>query len=887
MDAKPDYKPPANRRETLDPDDLLTKSTSYNTGSRPNSLTHPTKSEGSSLLSKLMGSYLDPSPAAIEQFFANHVEYTLARSAWNMDNFGAYESTSYTIRDRLIEYWNDTQNKFHASKTKMIYYFSIEFLLGRSLQNAMLNLNMEAPYKEALLNLGYKLESLYDEEIDAALGNGGLGRLAACFLDSLATMNLPAWGYGIRYEYGMFKQGIHDAQQTEMPDFWLGKGIPLEIPRRDIKYIIRLYGETQYYVNGFGETKWRWVGGKTVYAMAYDIPIPGYGTVNTINLRLWSSVPVTQFDLEQFNKGDYYESLRQRQETENITSVLYPNDATFEGRELRLKQQYFFCAASLQDIIRRYKNQFGGGPQSLRNFGDKVAIQLNDTHPTITIVELLRILLDHENMSWSESMAVINATFAYTNHTVLPEALEEWPVSMIQHLLPRHMQLIYEINQKFLDEVVSAHYPDDDSKRGLFSIIRDQGEKRVRMAYLAVICSHSVNGVAEIHTDILKKHMFAHFFEMFPERFNNKTNGVTPRRWVNQTNRPLGRLLTEYLGTTEWIVNFGMIEKIKSFQQDITFQEKFMASKFEAKSRLAKLVKALTGVKLNPHSLFDVHVKRIHEYKRQLMNILGVIFKYIELKRLSGPEEMGLHYAKKAYIFGGKAAPAYVKAKNIIRLICCVAQIVNSDPDTSEFLKVVFIPNYNVSLAEAIIPASDISEHISTAGTEASGTSNMKFAMNGGLILGTHDGANIEMKEEVGEENMFLFGLKSHQIEAERARGNVEIDDRLKAVLATIYNYDWANERITRECFFPLIQDIASGNDYYLVGRDFPAYITTQANIDLVWRNKGKWVEMCINTVAGMGKFSSDRTIAQYATEIWKVDPVKVPDIGPDAVYHV
>lgn len=846
------------------------------------SVQHHDNRDGS-LLAELMASYLDPSTKTIQQFFANHVEYTLARSAWNMDSYGAYEATAYSMRDRIIEYWNDTQNLFHKSKTKMVYYLSIEFLLGRSLQNAMLNMNMENPFTQALSNLGYKLEDLYDEEIDAALGNGGLGRLAACFLDSMATMNLPAWGYGLRYQYGMFKQSIHDAQQTEMPDFWLGKGIPLEIPRRDIKYVIRLYGETQYYINGFGETKWRWVGGKTVYAMAYDIPIPGYGTVNTINLRLWSSVPITSFDLDQFNRGDYYESLRQRQETENITSVLYPNDQTQEGRELRLKQQYFFCAASLADIIRRYKNQFSNLPMA-ENFGSKVSIQLNDTHPTISIVELLRILLDQENMNWSQAIEVVTATFAYTNHTVLPEALEEWPCEMIGRLLPRHLHLIYEVNQRFLDEVIEKKFPGDNDKRAAFSLIRHD---RVRMAYLAVLLCHSVNGVAQLHTDILTASTFAHFYELFPEKFNNKTNGVTVRRWINQANRPLGTLFTEYLGTDEWLTNYtAKIGTIRTFVGNATFEEKLMQAKHLAKIKLAKTVKSVCGVKINANALFDVHVKRIHEYKRQLLNILGVIHRYLELKQCI-PEEMNLNYIRRVSIFGGKAAPGYYRAKSIIRLICSVAAIVNADTDTNEFLKVVFIPNYNVSLAEVIIPASDISEHISTAGTEASGTSNMKFAMNGGLIFGTHDGANIEMAEEIGEENMFLFGLKNHEVAPTREQGAFTIDVRLRRVLESVYNFEWANEKITKECFLPLIESILYGDDYYLVARDFPAYIHTQAVIDYTYRNKAKWTRMMINTIAGTGKFCSDRTIQEYCDDVWKVEPVKVPAIDPEkAVFH-
>jgi len=682
----------------------------------------------------------------------------------------------------------------------------------------------------------------------------------------------------------MFKQAIRNGDQIELPDYWLIRGNPWEIARNEITYPVHFYGFVNTVLDEKGSVRFAWEGGTIVTAVAHDTPVPGYGTLNTINLRLWSSRPTTEIDFEHFNKGDYYEAVRSRQESENITSVLYPNDATFEGRELRLKQQIFFASASLQDIIVRHKQTYGAD-SSLKDFGKHVAIQLNDTHPSVSIAELMRLLVDNERLGWDEAWAATVQTFAFTNHTVLPEALEEWPLPMFSKLLPRHIQIIYEINSRFL-QLVEKKWPGNNDKKREMSIIRESEPKKVRMAFLAIIGSHSLNGVAEIHTEILKKSVFANFYELWPEKFNNKTNGVTPRRWVHNINVPLSNLLTARLGGDEWITNLDVVSKLRHMSDDAQFQFEFSKTKLIAKERLRQTILKISDGKIdvNPNALFDVHVKRIHEYKRQLLNILGVIHRYQNLKRMTSQQRALA--VPRVVIFGGKAAPAYVAAKATIKLICSVADVINRDQDVGDLLKVVYIPNYNVSLAEVICPASDISQHISTAGMEASGTSNMKFAMNGGLILGTMDGANIEMAEEIGSENMFIFGLKAHEIDDAR-RHRPPIDERLHDVLKAIWSYTFADERTTNTYFVPLLQRVADGSDYYLISRDFPAYIDANHQIDEVWKEKTKWRRMCLMTIAGMGKFSSDRTIGEYAKHIWAVSPSRVPEmVKEETVYH-
>eukprot|EP01126_Amoeba_proteus_P054070 TRINITY_DN6621_c0_g1_i7.p1 TRINITY_DN6621_c0_g1~~TRINITY_DN6621_c0_g1_i7.p1 ORF type:complete len:873 (-),score=170.97 TRINITY_DN6621_c0_g1_i7:122-2740(-) len=830
-------------------------------------------------LESLMRFYLPDDPHTIAQRIANHVEYTLARSERNVDTPTLYQATAFHTNDRLIEFWNDTQYHFDTSKVKMCYYMSIEYLLGSSLENALCNLDIEGNYKKVLQDFGVSnLEDLYNQEYDAGLGNGGLGRLAACFLDSMATMDYPVWGYGIRYSYGIFKQEILQCAQIESPDYWIGKNrFPWEVCRREIQYPVRFYGHTYFYTNQDGDLKVSWTGGLEVIAMAYDIPIPGYGTLNTINLRLWSSVPTQSINLESFNKGDYYCALKERQESETITNVLYPHDATPEGRELRLKQEYFFSCASLHDIIDRFKRVFP--EKSLEEFSDYNVIQLNDTHPTISIPELMRILLDEEDLSWEEAWKITTKTFAYTNHTVMPEALEKWPVSLFGKLLPRHLEILYEMNRRFLEHHVIPKWPGDHQKTLELSIFEGEGEnKNLRMANLAIVGSSFVNGVARIHTEILKNNLFSSFYELWPEKFHNKTNGVTPRRWLRQSNRYLSALYTEYLGSENWVTNLELIKGLRGYVTDPQFRKKFMNAKYEAKMKLRHYILKMSGGKIdvNLFALFDVHVKRIHEYKRQLLNVFSIIYRYMVIKKLS-PSDRRAYVVPRVFIFAGKAAPAYVAAKTIIRLICLVAEKVNEDDDVKPYMQVVFMPNYNVSMAQVIIPASDISQHISKAGTEASGTSNMKFAMNGGLILGTLDGANIEIMEEIGRENMFIFGLNAQEVENPKTYEPEPLNEHLYEVLKSVASCEWADQHTTRQYFLPLIEKIWSGNDIYLIARDFGSYLRAQMEVDRTWKNKQQWTTMCINTALGMSKFSSDRTIHQYAIDTWDLKACRVP----------
>lgn len=876
-------KKPANKiagREYSRPNDSIDSprsargSTTRLTHSRSINLRQSLNSERFKKLEELMSSYLSEKPDDIARSIADHVEYTLARQSQDLDSFGAYQATAYSVRDRLIEFWNDTEKHFVKSKTKMVYYFSIEYLIGRSLQNAIMNLELEGNYACALKDIGIILEEIYGEESDAALGNGGLGRLAACFLDSMATMDIPAWGYGLRYRYGMFKQLISGGDQVEHPDYWLMKGNPWEICRNDIAYPIRFGGFVTSYIDASGSVRWTWDGGMIVTAVAHDNPIPGYGTLNTISLRLWSSRPTTEIDYVHMDKTSYYEALKVRQHSEMITSVLYPNDSTQEGRDLRLKQQYFFSSASLQDIFVRFKKTHG--EKALHKLGSLIAIQLNDTHPTISVVELMRILLDVEYMGWDDAWEITNAVFAYTNHTVLPEALEEWPVDYFESLLPRHMQLIYEINYRFLNGPVEKKWPGNNDIKTRLSIINENNGhvKRIRMSHLAIVGSHRVNGVAEIHTEILKNGIFRQFFDLWPEKFLNVTNGVTPRRWINTINHPLSSLLTKTLGNDLWVTDLDKLTQIKNYVNDPEFQRELMNAKLNAKVRLSALIHRETSGRVipNPNMLFDIHVKRIHEYKRQLLNVLAIIHRYLHIKK--HPKEK---HVPRLYLFAGKAAPAYVTAKNIIKLIYCVGEVVNNDPDVNDLLKIVFLPDYNVSLAEVIVPANDISQHISTVGTEASGTSNMKFAMNGGLILGTYDGANIEIAKEVGEENMFLFGLKSNEVDEAR-KHHQPIDGRLKEVFDAIYMNRFADSKTTQDHFVDMIDKLAYGNDRFLLTNDFASYLNAIKRVDDTWWDKAKWASMAVATISGMGKFSSDRTISDYANNIWGVGPSRVPE---------
>jgi len=808
----------------------------------------------------------------IELEFVRHIETTLARSLFNCDELAAYSGIALAFRDRLIIEWNKTQQRQTFADQKRIYYLSLEFLMGRALDNAMLNVGLKDVAKEALGDLGFRIEDVISQEHDAALGNGGLGRLAACFLDSMATLNYPAWGYGLRYRYGIFKQEIVDGYQVEIPDYWLDFN-PWEFPRHDITVDVQFYGTVNKQRDTQGRTTHLWQGGETVQAVAYDVPIPGYGTPTTNNLRLWSSKATSgEFNFQKFNAGDYESAVADEQRAETISAVLYPNDNLERGKELRLKQQYFWCAASLYDIVRRFKKT----KRAWNEFPDQVAIQLNDTHPTLAIVELQRILVDIEVLEWDEAWHIVTHTFGYTNHTVLPEALEKWSVPMMQNLLPRHLQIIYDINMFFLQSV-EKRFPTDRDILARVSIIEESHPKMVRMAYLAIIGSQKVNGVAELHSDLIKTTIFKDFVDIYgPDKFTNVTNGITPRRWLHQANPRLSELIASKLGGYGFLKDLALLEELEDFINDKEFRKSWVEIKLMNKTRLAKHIKEATGYQVNPNALFDVQVKRIHEYKRQQLNIFGVIHRYLAIKAMDLKERA--KPVPRVSIFGGKAAPGYWMAKTIIHLINKVASVVNNDPDVGDLLKVIFVADYNVSKAEIICPASDISEHISTAGTEASGTSNMKFVLNGGLIIGTCDGANIEITREIGEQNIFLFGNLAEDVEELRHRhyyGDFKLDMHLAKVFDAIKGGMFGPP----DDFAALLSSIESHSDYYLVSDDFLSYIETQELVDEAFRNQDEWTDKCITSVARMGFFSSDRVITEYAESIWNVEQL---DMGKE-----
>ncbi|PLN77613.1 glycogen phosphorylase [Aspergillus taichungensis] len=804
-----------------------------------------------------------------EKELVRHIETTLARSLYNCDEAAAYSGTALAFRDRLIVEWNKTQQRQSSADQKRIYYLSLEFLMGRALDNAMLNVGMKDAARDGLQELGFRIEDVIGQEHDAALGNGGLGRLAACFLDSMATLNYPAWGYGLRYRYGIFKQEIVDGYQVEVPDYWLDFN-PWEFPRHEITVDIQFYGRVTKHHDENNKPTVVWDDGEIVQAVAYDVPIPGYGTRTTNNLRLWSSKASSgEFDFQKFNAGDYESAVADQQRAETISAVLYPNDNLERGKELRLKQQYFWCAASLHDIVRRFKKT--NRPWS--EFPDQVAIQLNDTHPTLAIVELQRILIDIENLEWDEAWNIVTQTFGYTNHTVLPEASEKWSVPLMQNLLPRHMQIIFDINLFFLQSV-EKRFPKDREMLSRVSIIEESHPKMVRMAYIAIIGSHKVNGVAELHSDLLKTTLFKDFVKIYgPDKFTNVTNGITPRRWLHQANPRLSELIASKLGGYKFLTELTLLEKLEAFVDDKDFKREWAEIKTANKLRLAKHIKESTGYSVNPTALFDIQVKRIHEYKRQQLNIFGVIHRYLKIKAMS-PEDRK-KVLPRVSIIGGKAAPGYWMAKSIIHLVNNVAAVVNKDPDVGDLLKVIFIQDYNVSKAEIICPASDISEHISTAGTEGSGTSNMKFVLNGGLIIGTCDGANIEITREVGEQNIFLFGNLAEDVEDLRHRhfyGDFNLDPNLSKVFDAIRSGTFGDP----DQFSALIGSIVDHGDYYLVSDDFDSYIQTQAMVDEAFRNQDEWLTKSITCVARMGFFSTDRVINEYADSIWNVEPLAV-----------
>ncbi|KAL5348254.1 Non-essential glycogen phosphorylase [Pseudogymnoascus australis] len=802
-----------------------------------------------------------------EKEVVRHVETTLARSMFNCDETAAYAAASLAFRNRLITEWNSTQQRQTFADGKRVYYLSLEFLMGRALDNAMLNVGLKDVAKEGLADLGFRIEDIIEQEHDAALGNGGLGRLAACFLDSLASLNYPAWGYGLRYRYGIFKQEIVDGYQVEVPDYWLDFN-PWEFPRHDVVVDIQFYGEVRKYHDEDGKSHAEWEGGEIVKATAYDVPIPGFDTAVVNNLRLWSSKAASgEFDFQKFNSGDYESAVADEQRAETISAVLYPNDNLDRGKELRLKQQYFWVAASLYDIVRRFKKS----KRAWKEFPDQVAIQLNDTHPTLAIVELQRILIDLEGLEWDEAWSIVTKTFGYTNHTVLPEALEKWSVPLFQNLLPRHLQIIYDINLLFL-QAVERKFPKERELLARVSIIEESTPKMVRMAYLAIVGSHKVNGVAELHSDLIKTTIFKDFVKIFGEdRFTNVTNGITPRRWLHQANPRLSELIASKTGGIGFLKDLTLLNKLEEFVDDKEFKKEWAEIKLANKVRLARHIKDTTGVVVNPHALFDIQVKRIHEYKRQQMNIFGVIHRYITIKSLS-PEERK-KFAPRVSIFGGKAAPGYWMAKSIIHLINSVGAVVNNDKDVGDLLKVIFIEDYNVSKAEIIIPASDVSEHISTAGTEASGTSNMKFVLNGGLIIGTCDGANIEITREIGEQNIFLFGNLAEDVDDLR-HTHTYASPPLDPSLTAVFDFIRTSAFGAADNFAALMEAVESHGDYYLVSDDFHSYVQTQELVDVAYRDQDEWVGKCITAVARMGFFTSDRCISEYAESIWNVEPM-------------
>jgi len=810
----------------------------------------------------------DMNVAGIRDDFLYKIKYYQIKDEKNYTSTDAFVGLSLTMRDRLVERWIETQKKYTAENARRVNYLSLEFLMGRLLGNNVSNLGITDNTQKTLKELGISFEDIEDQEIDAGLGNGGLGRLAACFLDSMATMELPAMGYGIRYEFGIFLQKIVNGYQIEAPEQWLTNGNPWEIKRPEYQYKIHFYGRVENHAGEAGKWHRHWVDTDDVIAVAYDIPIPGYrnNTVNT--LRLWSSAAENDFHLGSFNSGDYVGACSEKLKSENISKVLYPNDNNHSGKELRLKQQFFFTSASLQDIIRRHFRS----NSSLKNFAEKNVIQLNDTHPAISVVELMRLFLDLYEMEWDEAWGIVSKTFAYTNHTLMPEALERWSVGLLSNLLPRHIEIIYEINARFLREV-SYKFPGDNDRLRRMSIIEEGDEQKVRMAYLAIIASFSVNGVAQLHSDLLKNGLLHDFYELWPQKFNNKTNGITPRRWIHQANRPLSDFISSKIGKN-WITDLSQLKQLEKFADDASFQKEWMGIKKTAKERLAQQLEKWYGIKLETNMLYDVQVKRIHEYKRQLLCALHTVYLYSEIK--AGNTK---NFTPRTVMFGGKAAPGYYMAKLIIKFINNVSEVVNNDPSTRGLLRVYFVPNYRVSLAQYLIPATDLSEQISTAGTEASGTGNMKFAMNGALTIGTMDGANVEMAEEVGEKNMFIFGLRTKEVEDVQRKGYNAYSyyERSEILHKTIdfvrSGYFSPNEE---GIFNPLIDSLLY-NDRYLLLADFEDYVRAQKQVSELYRNNHKeWAKRSIINVANMGKFSSDRTISEYAKEIWNLKPVKI-----------
>ena len=803
---------------------------------------------------------------AMLEAFTHYFGRMLGRQTIRTKSPFLYQAVVFAARDRLMERWTKTHNATQRNDKRRVAYLSLEFLMGRLLRNALLNLGIEEATSEALERLGLDLEDVYERERDAGLGNGGLGRLAACFLDSCATLSLPVIGYGIRYHYGMFHQRIENGYQVEEPDSWLREGFPWEIERIEYAQTVQFGGRSALYADATGKTRYAWIDTQDVLAIPFDVPIPGYRNDIVNTLRLWSASATDAFDLGEFNAGSYAEAVASQNEAENITMVLYPNAATENGQELRLKQQYFLASASLQDLLRNWVTTHD---EDFSAYADKNCFQLNDTHPAIAIAELMRLLIDEHELSWDEAWAITRKTMAYTNHTLLPEALEMWPVSMFRRLLPRLLDIIYEINARFIVEV-SQRWPGDSDRIARMSLIQEGSDPMIRMAYLAIVGSFSVNGVAELHSRLLREGLFRDFAEMWPEKFNNKTNGVTQRRWLAACNKDLAKLITKKIGDG-WTTELTELEKLTKYANNKTFHKAWRAVKLKNKVRLARHLEAKTGLHVDPGMLFDVQVKRIHEYKRQLLNLLHAVHLYEVIRRGNGDV-----VAPRTIIIGGKAAPGYVMAKNIIKCISNVARVINSDPVMEGKLQLIFYPDYNVSAMELICPAADLSAQISTAGKEASGTGNMKFMMNGAVTIGTLDGANVEIREAVGEENFFLFGLTVDEIAEHRGtydpRAIIDEDEDFGRVIDLLESGHF--NRFERGVFDDVLRSIREPADAWMTAADFRSFVDAQAAAEDAYRDVDRWTRMSILNTAASGQFSTDRTMRDYNEDIWRLEPV-------------
>jgi glycogen phosphorylase len=802
-----------------------------------------------------------------QQSVLYHIKYSTGKALAEASKSDCYKAVALTVRERLIDAMLATNERYESQDAKRLYYLSMEFLMGRALGNNLYNLGIFDVASEALSGMGIDLEEIRASELDAALGNGGLGRLAACFLDSLATLGMPGYGYGINYEFGIFKQEIDNGYQKERPDHWHSQENPWLIERPDKACIVPVYGRIKNLPDRLGKNNPMWMDWKMLIGVPHDVPIVGFGGKTVNCLRLFSARSSDEFDMQIFNDGDYFAAVEQKMSSETISKVLYPSDSVESGKELRLVQEYFLVACSVRDIVRRYLEDH----ETLDDFADKVAIQLNDTHPALTVAELMRTLIDEHDLVWEKAWRITEATLGYTNHTLLPEALEKWPVPLLEHVLPRHLQIIYEINHRFLARV-SKRWPDDTSRLQRMSIIEEGDTKQVRMAHLSIVGSHSVNGVAAVHSELVKTSLVPDFFQMWPDKFNNKTNGVTQRRWLLKCNPGLSELITETIGDG-WVTDLERLRHLESHAIDPAFQKRFLDIKKCNKERLAKDILARARVQVDPETLFDVQIKRIHEYKRQLLGVLHIIHQYFCL--LEDQSELTV---PKTYLFAGKAAPGYFMAKLIVKLICSVGEVINKDPRVNGQIRVVFVPDYRVSLAENIIPAADLSEQISTAGMEASGTGNMKLAMNGALTIGTLDGATVEILEEVGKENIFIFGLNVEHINKMRNGGgydpwayyyqNANIKRVMDALASDIFCPDHSG------LFKPIFDSILNNGDYYFHLADFQSYLETQEKASQAYVDRSAWARKAILNVARMGKFSSDRTICEYAREIWNLKPI-------------